>query len=279
MPLIPVTDTHLHLWNTEQLQYPWLAEVPAIRKNFEIQDYGSAADDRVKQMIFVQCECVPEQYREEVAYVTAAAEYDPRIAGMVSWFPLHRPGIEEELETLVKHPLIRGIRRLEESPVSLYEDPVFTGNLALLGPHHLSFDICVKAWQLPQAVKMTERQPDLAYMLDHCGKPDIKNGEIIRWKENIRLLAANPNVYCKISGLVTEADWHTWTVDELRPYFDFVTEQFGSDRMVFGSDWPVVNLASGFSEWLNTFLELSRDFSREELNRVLYENARRFYRI
>lgn len=274
-----ITDTHLHIWNTARLHYPWLDEVPSIRKNYEIQDYGADAGQQVAQMIFVQCECLPDQYKKEIGYVSAAAESDPRIAGIVSWFPLHKPGIDAELEELVKNPLIRGIRRLEESPVSLYSNPVFTDNLSLLKRHRLSFDICLKAWQLPEAVKMVDRQPDIAYMLDHCGKPDIKNGELVLWKENIRLLADNPRVYCKISGLVTEADWNSWTPDDLKPYFDFVTEQFGADRIVFGSDWPVVNLASGFRGWLDTFLELCRDFSEGELAKVLYENAQRFYRI
>lgn len=273
-------DTHLHLWDIEKLKYPWLDDVQSIRKSFGIKDYQEDTNTlSVEKMIFVQCECLPEQYLDEIDYVAEIANYDHRIAGIVSWFPLEEPDAEANLQKLLKNPLIRGIRRLEEDPISLYTNLKFTDNLILLKEHSLSFDMGVKAWQLPQAVTLVDRQPDLHYMLDHCGKPDVKNAETHQWKANIRILANNPNVHCKISGLVTEADWKAWHIDDLRPYFDFVVEQFGFDRIVFGSDWPVVNLAASYNEWFKVFLELCKDFSADEMNKVLYKNADRFYRI
>jgi L-fuconolactonase len=273
-------DTHLHLWDVEKLKYPWLDEVKDIRKSFDIKDYQEAtALIPIEKMIFVQCECLAEQYMDEVNYVSEIAIYDRRIAGIISWFPLELPDAETHLQILLKNPLIRGIRRLEESPISLYASYEFTDNLALLQKYHLSFDIGVKTWQLPQAVTIVERQPEIQYMLDHCGKPDIKNAEMLQWKANIRLLADNPNVYCKISGLVTEAKWNNWQVDDLRPYFDFIVEQFGFNRIVFGSDWPVVNLASNYADWFEAFLALCKDFTSEEMANILFRNASRFYRI
>lgn len=275
----PIIDTHLHLWDTERLSYSWLKELPDINRNFTISEYlDEVKGFNMGAMVFVQCECEPLAYKDEINFITEIAAYEQRIKGIVCWFPLEFSNAEAEIVELVKNPLIRGIRRLEESP-SLYSNLIFVENLALLKRHNLSFEICLKAPQLPSAINLVNKQPDLKYMLDHLGKPSIKSGEINQWKSYIKDLASNPNVFCKLSGMVTEADWQSWSISDLRPYLSYAVEQFGFDRLVFGGDWPVVKLASSYRNWMNTFLTLCSEYDEQDVEKILYHNANKFYRL
>ncbi|WP_338877376.1 amidohydrolase family protein (plasmid) [Spirosoma sp. SC4-14] len=275
-----IIDTHLHIWDVQHLNYAWLSDVPAINRTFTISDYQRAiARVPVQAMVFVQCECEPEQYKREIDYVTQAAAIDPRIRGLVAWFPLEQPNIDTELQALQAYFLVRGVRRLEESPRSLYEQPQFIENVSKLATVGLSFDICLKAHQLPAAISLVEQCPDTAFMLDHLGKPNIAGKELANWQTHIRQLASHPHVFCKVSGLVTEANWKHWRLDELRPYFEFVVEQFGTDRLVFGGDWPVMTLAASYTTWLDSVLTLCADWTNDERDCLFRANAERFYRL
>ncbi len=277
---VKVTDAHVHFWDTTALTYPWLTDVPAIDKSFGLADYREAtAGLPIEKMIFVQCECLPEQYRQEVEYITRLAEQDNRICGIVAYFPLEAAHAESELQSLVANPLVKGVRRLQEEPVSLYDDPAFVDSLALLRQHGLTFDLCVKAHQLPAAIHLVERQPDIRYMLDHFGKPNIKGGDFTNWKSQIKALAGNPNMHCKLSGLVTEADWQRWSIDDLRPYVETVFAYFGVNRVAFGGDWPVVTLAATYGRWFETAMKLCEGLTTVDVHRVFYQNALDFYRI
>src|SRR5690606_7891150 len=135
-------------------------------------------------------------------------------------------------------------------------NPLFIANMKLLNHHHLSFDLCVKAHQLPAALKLVEIAPDTRYMLDHFGKPPIRTNGFTQWQHQMRELAENPNVYCKLSGLVTEADWKQWILADLQPYMDVALKYFGPNRIAFGGDWPVVTLASSYTRWFDTARQL-----------------------
>jgi L-fuconolactonase len=280
IPNLNITDAHVHFWDTDALTYPWLDDVPFLKKTFDMPAYRSATETvaNINKVVFVQCECLPQQYLAEVECVTSLANKYQNIQGIVAYFPIEKDHAQQQLENLAKNKLIKGIRRLEEDD-SLYRNPAFIKNLSFLKAHGLSFDICVKSHQLPAAVHMVQQQPDIPYMLDHLGKPDIRHQEFNEWSAAIKSLAKNSNVYCKISGLLTEADPEAWQLEDLKPYFMEVCEQFGADRMVFGSDWPVVTMVDSYSCWFDTFLELSKDFSAIELQKVLSENANRFYKL
>jgi L-fuconolactonase len=276
---MPIIDAHLHLWDIERLSYPWLESVPNINRNFTIADYlEDSKGSSPEAMVFVQCECKPFTSKEEIQFISEIAVHEKRIKGIVCWFPLELSSAADELNELVKNPLIRGIRRLEESP-SFYNNLAFVENLGLLNTYNLSFDICLKARQLPAAIKLVNKQPQVKYMLDHLGKPAIKSGEMEQWKSCIKDLASNPNVFCKLSGMVTEADWDTWSIADLRPYLSYAVEQFGFDRLVFGSDWPVVKLASSYQNWMDTFLTLCSEYDKHDVEKMLYHNALKFYRL
>lgn len=276
---LSITDAHVHFFDTDILEYPWLNEVPAIKRTFDSTHYHYATETLpIEQIVFVQCECLPEQYSKEISYVSNLAKKDKRIQGIVPYFPLEKANAEEEITHLIQNKLIKGIRRLEEDE-SLYRNPAFIRNLSFLRQNDLSFDICLKSHQLPAAIHMVEQQPEILYMLDHLGKPDIRNMEFKKWSAAINTLAKNPNVYCKISGMLNEANHDTWRIEDLKPYFEHVAEQFGADRMVFGSDWPVVTLVDSYDSWLSTFFELTKNCSEGELKKILSENANRFYRL
>lgn len=279
---LKLVDAHFHLWDPGQLRYPWLEEVPEINQTYSLEAFAeqtSGLTPAIDKMVFIQCECIPNEYLQEVEYITRQAAEDKRIQGIVSWFPLEAEDAAERLEELVGNPLIKGLRRLEETPVSLFSKPSFLKNLSLLARHGLSFDICAKNHLLGAAISMVDYQPDIPYMLDHMGKPDIKNREMQSWKSHIRLLAQNPNVYCKVSGLVTEADLRNWREEDLRPYFDYVLEQFGSGRLVFGGDWPVLTQATSYGQWLETVKQLCTGLSENDLHKLFYQNACDFYRL
>lgn len=274
-----ITDAHLHFFDKDALNYPWLQEVPLLNKNFNINDFQIDTDEiSITRIVFVQCECAPEQYLEEVNYVTKLANADNRIQAIIAYFPLDKVTADKEITHLLANKLVKGVRRLEENP-SLYRNPAFLKNLDLLKENELSFDICVKSEQLSSVVHLVERQPEISYMLDHLGKPDIKNREFKQWATSINQLATNPNVYCKISGMLNEADHANWKVEDLKPYFDKAIEKFGPVRLVFGSDWPVLTLVDTYSKWIDTFMELTKDLPENSIKMILSENANRFYKL
>ncbi|MEC3881660.1 amidohydrolase family protein [Parapedobacter sp. 10938] len=275
-----IADAHVHFWDLTLLNYPWLADVAAINRSFGLADYEAATQGiPISDMIFVQCECLPSDYQAEVDYVTALARKEPRIRAIIPYFPLEAADAEEQLLALMRNNLVKGIRRLEEEPMSLYRDPRFISNMALLNRHNLSFDLGVKAHQLPAAVHLVQAAPHNRYILDHFGKPDIKTGEFAQWRSNLSALAAYPTVYCKLSGLVTEADRETWNIADLQPYVDTALEYFGPDRLAFGGDWPVVTLASSYTRWYEAAQQLCRALAPQEMANLFYHNALDFYQI
>lgn len=275
-----ITDAHVHLWDLAKMNYPWLDDVPAIKKSFGLTEYQKATEGiPLSKMIFLQCECLPTEYQIEVDYVTQLANKDSRIGGMVAYFPLEAADAAEKLQGLVSNTLVKGIRRLEEEPVTLYGNPLFAANMKLLCQYNLSFDLGVKAHQMPAALKLVQTAPDVRYMLDHFGKPPIRTQAFAQWQHQMKALAENPNVYCKLSGLVTEADWERWEIADLQPYVDKALAYFGPKRMVFGSDWPVVTLASTYARWLDAAMQVCQSLSPDDRHRVFYQNALDFYQI
>lgn len=279
--IVKVTDAHVHFWDLEKMGYPWLDDVPEIKQSFGIDQYNSAlAHTKIENIVFIQCECHPAQYLDEIDYINSVAQQDTRIKAIVAYFPLENQDTKEQLSGLLaRYPLIKGIRRLEETPKSLYANPNFLDGMDTLTEYGLTFDICVTAAQLLSAVRLVEEKPNIRYILDHFGKPNIKRGEFQDWQVAIKKIATNPNVYCKLSGLVTEADWNFWNIDEIRPFFDTALTHFGVDRIVFGSDWPVVTLASTYRKWYETAKQLCTDVDAEGIEKIFYHNALNFYNI
>ena len=283
MPSFPIVDTHLHIWNLDRLSYPWLANVPLINKNHLIEDYRRACGDvAVAKMVFLQCECSPEQYRDELAWVTEVAGIDPRIRGIVPWAPLEKgAAVEPELVALAKNSLVKGIRRIIqfEADQEFCLRPDFVRGVQLLAKYGLSFDLCINHTQLANTLKLVRQCPEVRFIMDHIAKPDIKGGRLDPWRAEMKALADFPNVWCKISGLVTEADMQNWKPADLQPYLDHVIACFGFDRVMFGGDWPVSTQATDYPRWVRTLDAALPGATRDEMHRLYVRNAEAFYRI
>lgn len=283
MPNFPIVDTHLHIWDLDRLRYPWLANVPPLNKNHLIGDYRRACGPvAVAKMVFLQCECDAAQFQQEADWVTEVAQSDSRIRGIVPWAPLEKGvAAEAELAHLAANPLIKGIRRIIqfEPDQEFCLRPDFVCGVQLLPAYGLSFDLCINHTQLANTIKLVRQCEEVSFVLDHIGKPDIKAGRLDPWRAELKELAALPNVHCKLSGLVTEADHAKWTPADLQPYIDHVIACFGFDRVMFGGDWPVSTQASDYPRWVDTLDAALRGVSTADLRKLYVTNAEAFYRV
>ena len=281
----PMTDSHLHVWDPAILNYPWLDSVPSINKRFVLEDYRKAVGRfPVDRMVFVQCDVEASQSGREVDWVSELARVDPRIQGIVAFAPLENADVEPVLDQLASNKLVKGIRRLlqSESDPAYCLRPDFLRGVNLLPKYNLSFDICVKGpVQLKSTIDLVRQCPEVRFVLDHIGKPriiDPVNG-YTSWSEVVCDLAALPNVFCKISGLVGEADLERWTPDDLRPYIRHTLDCFGIDRVMFGGDWPVVLLASTLDRWIEVLSSETQGLPHADRMKLFRENAGTFYRL
>ena len=259
-------DAHHHVWDLSVRDQDWITgpELQPLRRNFTVADLApEAAAAGVTRTVLVQTITVPEETPE---FLALAAAHD-LVAGVVGWTDLTRPDVAEELARLRELPggsYLKGIRHQvqgEPDPEWLLRPDVGRG-LAALADAGLVYDLIVQAHQLPAAVKAAESHPDLTFVLDHLGKPPIASGTLEPWATAVRALAARPHTVCKLSGMVTEADPASWTVDDLRPYAATVLDAFGPDRLMFGSDWPVCVLAGTYREVFDAAAELTAPADR-----------------
>ncbi len=286
MPDFFIIDTHVHLWDPKRLRYAWLSDAAELNRPFLPPDFHKACGDvRVEKIVFVQADCQPAQAVDELAWVASLAEANPIIAGAVAFAPLEKgDAAREDLDRLARdprHALLRGIRRLIQSEPDprFCLRPEFVRGVQLLSTYDLSFDLCILHSQLENTTELVRKCPQVRFILDHIGKPDIRGHVLDPWRQHLRDMSKLPNVVCKISGLVTEADHSNWTREALRPYIDHVIECFGFDRVMFGSDWPVERLASDYPRWVET-LEWAVDGATTAEKRKLFrDNAIAEYRL
>src|SRR5262245_5048062 len=283
MPDVRIVDSHLHLWDPTRFRMPWLDDIPLLNQPYGLAEYRQHTEGvDVEAMVYLQVEVAPAYGLIEAEWVVDRSREDPRIKAIVAWAPCEF-GEQSRLylERLVRvSPLIRGVRRLIQGEMLGWaRQEGFVRGVQLLPEYGLSFDICIKHPQLPATIELVRKCPDVSFILDHIGKPDIKAGLLDPWREQLRELAAFPNVICKVSGMVTEADPATWTADDLAPYVAHVLEVFGAERVVFGGDWPVALLASSYKRWVETLDTLTTHLAPEARRKLWAENARRFYRL
>jgi L-fuconolactonase len=277
-------DAHHHLWDPGRRAYPWMDEsVAAIRRPFGVEDLDAAAGPQgFGQTIVVQASSSVEE-TEELLAVAAASN---RVAGVVGWVDLAGPELAATLAALRARPggqALVGIRHQvhdEPDPGWLLRDEVGDG-LAAVADAGLVYDLLVRERELPAARSVARRLPGLTLVVDHLAKPRIREGAIEPWAGELAALARHPNVACKVSGLVTEADWDTWTPGQLVPYVRHAAEAFGPERLLFGSDWPVCLLAADYARVVaaaTEVLELA-GLGPAERDAVFGANARRLYRL
>jgi L-fuconolactonase len=277
-----IIDSHIHFWNPQHLRYTWLDDLPTLNKSYLPANLPSSGDGwTMEKLVFVQADCIEEDALNEADWVSSLAKHDARIAGIVAYAPLQMDDMAREyLKHLKHHRLVKGVRRLIQSePLGFCTQPRFVRGVQMLSEFDYSFDICIKHPQMNDAIELVRQCPNVQFVLDHVGKPDIKAGLRDPWREQIKTLALFPNVMCKISGLVTEADHAHWTPADLQPYIDHVLEVFGIDRVMFGGDYPVVELASSYERWLTTIIAATASLSQSEKHKLFYANAYQFYRL
>lgn len=280
----PIIDSHVHLWNPARQRMRWLDGNTAIERPFTLDDFGAAAAGLpVEGIVYVEVAVEPAYAFLEAQAVATLAQQEPRIQGIVAAAPVEDgPLIRDYLAALVAlGPQIKGVRRLlqGESDPAFCLRPGFVAGVRLLPEFGLSFDLCIYHHQLPAVIDLVAACPETAFVLDHLGKPDIKNGTLDPWREQLAALAALPNVDCKVSGIVTEADHGSWQQEQLAPYVAHALAVFGEDRVLFGGDWPVALLASPYERWVATLDDLTSHLSDEARQKLWQRNARRVYRL
>ncbi|MDX2757266.1 amidohydrolase family protein [Streptomyces europaeiscabiei] len=290
MPPVPapvLIDAHHHLWDLDRRPQPWLddPDLASISRTFTPGDLRSTATHPIAGRHLhstVAVQCMPDM--PETEDLLALAEQEPLIEAVVGWADLTSPAIGETLDRLLDGPggaYLRSLRHLvqgETDPGWLQRPDVERG-LAVARDRGLSYDVLVRSHQLDQAINLAERFPDLPQVLNHAGKPDIARRELADWRRQVQRLAAHQQVVCKLSGLITEADHDNWTTADIRPVWDILLTAFGPDRLMFGSDWPVVNLAGGWNRWAATVDELLTDCAENEIHALLAGTATAFYRL
>ncbi len=276
-----IVDTHQHLWELDRFSYSWCYTRPGLDRSFTLADYAAATQDiNIAKTVHVEADVDKPDIPGETNHVLSIAERGELIAGVVAAARPEDEGFASYIAGIAERPQLKGVRRiLQSEPDELSEGQRFVENVRSLAKYNLSFDICVFARQLPKAIKLVKACPEVFFVLDHAGNPRIKEHESEPWKESMAEIASLPNVACKVSGLVTNADWESWTADDLRPYVNHVIECFGWDRVMFGSDWPVCTLASTFGDWFKALVELTRDAGEVNQHKLFHDNACRIYRL
>lgn len=274
-----IVDSHQHFWQVGRFDYPWMTPdvdilchdylpgqlEPILRRN------------NVGQTILVQA----SNSVEETRWLLQLAGENPFVGGVVGWVDLQSENVGRQLDELARHGKFKGVRHLVESEPAedwLIQESVING-LRELASRGLSYDLLVHPRHLKHAKRVVDECPDLRFVIDHIAKPAIAKGEIEKWARELKPFASAGNVWCKLSGLVTEASWTSWRVEDLIPYVDKALEYFGPQRMMFGSDWPVCLLAASYEQVLEVFQTLLAELSEDERDLIFGKNASQFYRI
>ena len=283
MPDFPIVDAHVHLYDPALLRYSWMRGAPAIDKSHLLADFDRACGEvAVEAFVFAEVAADPGQHLAEARFADARAAQDPRLAAILAPAPLERgAAVAEDLAALAAMPRVKGIRRLiqGEADPGMCLAPEFLAGLRLLPRYGFSFDICVRHFALVYGLELARRCPDTLFVLDHIGKPDIRHGLREPWRGQLRELARLPNVMCKLSGVVTEADHASWTPATVRPYIEHALDCFGFSRTMFASDWPVSSLTHGYGDWAAIVDDIVAAASPDEKRALFRDTARRAYRL
>ncbi len=271
-------DAHQHFWQYEPVRDSWINEsMEVIRKDFMPGDLLPLLQtNQVAGCVAIQA----DQSEKETEFLLDLALKHSYIKGIVGWTDLCHVRVEERLAYYSRFKAIKGFRHIlqAEEPAFMLQEQ-FKNGISLLHKYGFTYDVLIYAHQLKQAAQLVAAFPDQPFVVDHIAKPAIRQGEIIEWTKGIKMLAQYPNVHCKISGMVTEADWHQWKEPELRPYLDTVVEAFGIERVMYGSDWPVCLLAADYTTNMSIARNYFSGFSQEEQAMFFGKNATAFYQL
>lgn len=270
-------DTHVHFWEYDQQRDDWMETMPVLQQNYLPDNLVlTLEENNIDGCVAVQA----SQSEEETMFLVDLANKHQLIKGVVGWIDLQHENIEECLQHFSQYPIIKGWRHVVQGePNDFLLRPNFQRGVKALQPFGYTYDILIYHHQLQPAIEFVSQFPEQQLVIDHCAKPDIANQQIHDWKNRMQEIAKAPNVYCKLSGLLTEAKLNDWTEADLHPYLDVVFDAFGVDRLLFGSDWPVVLVSGGYNSWVKVLNDYMRNFSETDKVKVVGKNAIRFYHL
>jgi len=281
MPDYGIVDTHVHFWDTTRVPIDWHARVPAMARRFGPEDLAEHAGDvAIERLVFVEADVSPGANIAEAEWITELAAADPRIQAIVAHAPLEQGAeVEGDLAKLAEIPLVRGIRRLlqDEADDAYCLRPGFIEGVKLLPAHDLHFEICIYHRQFAATLDFVAQCPEVRMVLNHIGKPGIRDGITEPWRQQMHDLAGCDNVVCKLSGVATEADHANRSEGQLRPYIDHALDCFGPDRVMFGGDWPVATLAVAYPRWVEIVDRALKALPEADRRKVWRDNAIAYY--
>ncbi len=282
--MIPIVDTHQHLWDLKKFRLPWLIDAPLLARSYLMEDYLEATRGLgVVKSVYMEVDVEPTQQVEEAEYVIDLCQrrVGPMVGAVISGRP-DSEGFREYISRFERRPEIKGVRQVLHRPITppgyCLEEPFLRG-VRLLGERGLSFDLCMRPEELGDAAKLIDACPGTSFILDHCGNAKVREKDRSAWRADLSKVAGRKDVVGKVSGIVASADPGPWTPDDLAPIVNHVLDAFGPDRVVFGGDWPVCTLAASYREWVEALRTIVRERSEEERRKLFHENAVRVYRL
>ncbi len=274
-----VIDAHQHFWQYDANRHAWISEeMKVIQRDFLPEDLAPILQKNgINGCIAVQA----DQTLAETDFLIDLAKKHDFIKGVVGWVDLRADDVDDVLEQYAENKIVKGFRHIvqSETDIEFMLRPKFKAGISALGLFDFTYDILIFHDQLDQAIQLVKLFPDQKFVLDHIAKPDIKSGEFVTWQTNIKKLALHQNVFCKISGMVTEAEWKTWKPTDFKVYLDTVVKAFGTERLMYGSDWPVCLVAATYEEQLGIVSDYFAGFSTLEKKKIMGGNASKFYKI
>lgn len=273
-----ILDSHVHFWKFDPIRDSWITkDMNVIQKDFFPPDLEPLlAENGVSGCIAVQA----DQSETETDFLLALAEENSFIKGVVGWIDLRRPDIDQKLESYSAIKSLKGFRQIAEgeAPGFLVGDDFVRGVQALKKQEY-TYDILIKHHQLQEAIILTDKVPGQAFVIDHCAKPELTKSDTTAWANQIKVLAQNPDVYCKLSGLLTQCNWQNRDEKAIFNCLDLIFEHFGTGRVMFGSDWPVMLLAGNYNHWIELVTKYTGGFTPEEKEHIFFKNTACFYNL
>ena len=270
-------DSHQHFWRYDAVRDAWITDSMAVLKRDFLPEHLAAelAANGLDASIAVQA----DQSESETMFLLGLAEKNKSVAGVVGWVDLSSPRVGERLEHFSHSSKLRGFRHIAQSEPDdrFLAGENFVKGVAQLRAFGFTYDILIYPKQLPAAIELATRLPEQRFVVDHLAKPEIKSGKTAPWAAHMKEIAQNKNVFCKLSGMVTEADWKRSKADDFKPYLNVVFGAFGAERLMFGSDWPVCLLAATYRQVKQLIEEYVKGFSQSDKEGIFGGNAARFY--
>jgi len=274
-----IIDAHQHFWKYDAQEYAWISdELAPLKRDFLPEELLQLLNkEKISGAISVQA----RQSEKENEFLLNHAKGNPFIKGVVGWIDLRSEKVEERLSFYRNFPILKGFRHVvqDEKDPEFMLHPAFLQGIEQLIKYGYCYDILVYARQLPQVLAFLNHFPDKPFIIDHLAKPDIKQGGFTSWQADMRKIAAFPKVLIKVSGMITEADWHHWKKEDFYPYLDELVLSFGVERLCYGSDWPVCNLAGNYSMQWDIVKTYFSTFNPSDINKVMGWNTQRFYHL